>query len=52
MIKIGTVKKEDAFAKDVQVPIEAGVGAQGLRVVAFLQDGRSAKVLAVAQQKL
>lgn len=52
LIKVGTVKKDEAFSKEVQVPVGADMGAQGLRVVAFLQDSRNARVLAAAQQKL
>lgn len=51
-VKIGNVKKDQPFTKDVQVPLDKGVGAQGLRVIAFLQDSRNSQVLAVAQQKL
>ena len=52
LIKVGNVKKGESFSQAVQVPVGAGVGAQGLRLVAFLQDARTARVLAVAQQKL
>ncbi len=52
LIKIGDPKKDEAFTKDVQVSVDKGVGAQGLRLVAFLQDSRTARILAVTQQKL
>jgi hypothetical protein len=52
LIKIGTVKKDEAFMTSVQVPVDKGVGAQGLRIIAFLQDNRNSQVLAVVQQKL
>jgi hypothetical protein len=52
LIKAGTVKKDEAFTTSVQIPVDKGVGAQGLRIVAFVQDTRNSQVLAVAQQKL
>lgn len=52
LVKIGSVPKEQAFTKELQVPVDAGMGAQGLRVVVFLQDSRNSHILAAAQQKL
>ena len=40
-----------ASVKEVALPIQQGSG-NGLRLVAFIQDSRSGRVLGVAQQKL
>jgi hypothetical protein len=48
----GTVELDTAFAKDVAFPVAPGIGANGLRLVAFIQDPRSGHVLGVAVQKI
>ena len=48
----GTVDLGGAFAKDVALSVAPGIGSNGLRLVAFIQDPRSGRVLGVAVQKL
>jgi hypothetical protein len=47
-----TVDLDGAFAKDVALSVAPGIGSNGLRLVAFIQDPRSGRVLGVAVQKL
>ena len=47
----GSVPAGSSFAKDIALPIQQGVGANGLRVVAFVQDRANGHILAVAQRK-
>jgi len=47
-----TVDLDGAFAKDVDLSVAPGIGSNGLRLVAFIQDPRSGRVLGVAVQKL
>ena len=47
-----TVDLDGAFAKDVAISVAPGIGSNGLRLVAFIQDPRSGRVLGVAVQKL
>ncbi len=48
----GTVDLDGTFAKDVAFSVAPGIGLNGLRLVAFIQDPRSGRVLGVALQKL
>ena len=50
LMPIGTLGSS-GFKKDVTIPLKSG-GQSGLRVVAFVQERTSRKVLGVAQQKL
>jgi len=50
LISIGTVGKA-GFAKDVTIPLTTA-SSSGLRVVAFVQDQASRRVLGVVQQKI
>jgi hypothetical protein len=47
---VGTVAKGQQFSKDVDLPLKPGVGASGIRVVAFVQDKATGRVIGVAQQ--
>jgi hypothetical protein len=49
---VGTVAKGQQFTKDVNVPLKPGVGASGLRVVAFVQDKATGRVIGVAQRRI
>ena len=48
---VGTVGAGGGFTKDVSVPLKTGPG-KNLRVVAFVQEQKTRRVLGVAQQKL
>jgi hypothetical protein len=50
--QVGTIDLAATSARDVTIPIRRGVGATGLRLVAFVQDPASGHILAVAAQKL
>ena len=50
LVTVGTVGKS-GFEKDVTISLKSG-SQNGMRVVAFVQDRSSRKVLGVAQQKL
>ena len=47
-----TVDLDGTFAKDVAISVAPGIGSNGLRLVAFIQDPRTGRVLGVAVQKL
>jgi hypothetical protein len=49
--QVGQVDFDVASAKEVVVPVQPGSG-NGLRVVAFIQDPKSGRVLGVVEQKL
>jgi len=49
---VGTVAKGQQFTKDVNIPLKPGVGASGLRVVAFVQDKATGRVIGVAQKRV
>jgi hypothetical protein len=42
-----TVDLDTAFAKDVALSVAPGIGSNGLRLVAFIRDPRSGRVLGV-----
>lgn len=50
LLAVGTVGSS-GFAKDVNIPLKSA-GQNGLRIIAFVQDGASRKILGAAQQKL
>jgi hypothetical protein len=49
---VGTVDLGSAFGKEVTLTIPSGVGTNGSRLVAFIQDPKSGHVLGVTAQKL
>lgn len=49
---IGTVKPGEKFSKHLNMSIPAGVGKSGVRVVAFVQEQSSGRVIGVTQLKL
>jgi hypothetical protein len=49
---VGTIDLGSAFVKEVTLTIQSGVGTNGSRLVAFIQDPKSGHVLGVAVQKL
>jgi len=48
----GTIDLASASSKEILLTVPAGAGANGLRLVAFLEDSSSGHVLGVAAQKL
>lgn len=50
--QVGTIDLEAAAARNVMVPIKPGTGANGSRLVAFIQDAKTGWMLAVTAQKL
>jgi hypothetical protein len=52
LIQAGHVKAGDSFSQDVRLAVPAGAGANGLRVVAFVQDQKTGHILGVAEQHL
>jgi len=49
---VGTVKAGNSFAKDVAIPIPSRMPASGIRVVAFLQDDKSHKIIGAAREMI
>ena len=52
LTSIGTVAKGGGFSKALDLPVQAGFGANGLRVVVFVRDRASGEVVGVTQQKI
>ena len=53
LVKIGKLEKTHAFNQDFQVKLQAGADPRNLRVVAFVQEPGSGKVIgAVSQEKI
>ena len=50
--QVGTIDLEAATARNVMVAIKPGTGANGSRLVAFIQDAKTGRVLAVTAQTL
>jgi len=48
----GTIDLRSVSSKDVVIAIPAGAGANGLRLVAFLEDPGAGHILGAAAQKL
>ena len=49
--QVGAINFNAASTKEIALPVQSGSG-NGLRVVAFIQDPKSGRVLGVAEQKL
>jgi hypothetical protein len=45
MVKVGTAKRGQRFAQDVQIKLEPGLARDNLRVIAFVQEVPQGKVL-------
>jgi hypothetical protein len=52
LTQVGIVDLSSASARNITLAIQPGAGANGLRLVAFLQDSKTGRVLAVTAQKL
>ena len=49
---VGTVKGGSAFSKDISIPMPSGPASSGLRLVAFLQNDRSGKIIGATYEKV
>ncbi len=49
---VGTVKGGSSFSKDITIPMPSGGGSSGFRVVAFLQDDKSHKIVGATYEKI
>jgi hypothetical protein len=52
LAQVGTVKAGSSFSKDLALSMPARMPPTGIRVIAFLQDDKSHKILAAAQDKI
>ncbi len=52
LIQAGHLKAGDSFTQEVHLAVPAGAGANGLRVVAFVQDQKTGRILGVSEQRL
>jgi hypothetical protein len=50
LIKVGAVRRDQAFTHDVQVKLYPSVGAGNLRLVAFVQEPHQGRILGAALQ--
>ena len=49
---VGSVKRGLSFSKDIKLSLPAAAGSSGFRIVAFLQDDKSHKILGATYQKI
>jgi len=52
LARLGSVKTTEGISKDVNVAVPAGAGANGLRLVVFLQEPNEGKVVGAAMASL
>ena len=52
LVPVGTVKSGSSFSKDVLIPMPSGMPTNGIRIVAFLQDDKSHKIVGATQEKI
>ncbi|HSU31066.1 MAG TPA: DUF1223 domain-containing protein [Bryobacteraceae bacterium] len=52
LLQVGSVKGGSSFSKDISVPMPSAVGSSGFRVLAFLQDDKSHKIIGATYQKI
>jgi hypothetical protein len=50
--RVATIDLGAATARDVTLTMQPGAGVNGSRLVAFIQDPKTGRVLAVTAQKL
>ena len=50
--QVGKLKGGSSFSKDIAVPVPSGAESRGFRVVAFLQDDRSHKIVGATYEKI
>ncbi len=49
---VGTVEGGSSFSKDVTIPVPSSGGSSGFRVVAFLQNDKSHKIIGATYEKI
>jgi hypothetical protein len=49
---VGTVKGGSSFSKDITIPMPSGTASSGFRVVTFLQDDKSHKIVGATYEKI
>ena len=49
---VGTVKGGSSYSKDITVPVPSSVGSNGFRLVAFLQEDGSQKIVGATYEKV
>jgi hypothetical protein len=52
LVKIGTLRPGQSFAKDVQLRLEAGRNPENVRLIAFIQEPAAGKVIGATMQLL
>jgi hypothetical protein len=52
LVPVGTVKAGSVFSKHLVIPMPSHISSAGIRVVAFLQDDKSHKIVGAAQDKI
>jgi hypothetical protein len=50
LVKVGSLKHDEAFAQDVQLRLDSGLNTHNLRLIAFVQEPKQGKVLGAAEQ--
>jgi hypothetical protein len=52
LFSVGTVKTGSSFSQDMVIPLPAHTPANGIRIVVFLQDDKSHKILGATEEKI
>jgi hypothetical protein len=50
LVKVGPLKHDSGFSRDVRLKLDAGLDTHNLRVIAFVQEPKQGKVLGAAEQ--
>jgi hypothetical protein len=48
----GTVKGGSSFSRDITIPLPSGLASSGFRIVAFLQDEKSRRIVGATYEKI
>jgi len=48
LVKIGTLSRDEGFAKETELTLESGLDAHNLRVIAFVQEPKQGRILGAA----
>jgi hypothetical protein len=52
LFPVGTVEATNSFSRDLAIPMPSGMPTSGIRIVTFLQDAKSHKIVGAAQEKI